>query len=115
MFTSSINRKKISYFKKRGIKIISFNLLKSKEDFKKLFLILKKIGYSRILIESGLTLLNFLIKNKFLNNIYIFRSSSILKNFGINYSSPKIIKKINLKNPINVNLFGDKLYKEKLK
>ena len=33
---------------------------------------------------------------------------------GINYSSSKIIKKINLKNLINVNLFGDKLYKVKI-
>ena len=115
LFTSSTNRKKISYIKKRGIKVITTNLLKNKENFKKLFLILKKIGYSRILVESGLTFLNFLIKNKFLNNIYIFRSSSSLKKFGINYSSPKVIKKINLKNLINVNLFGDKLYKEKLK
>ena len=66
-------------------------------------------------MESGLTLLNFLIKNKLLNNIYIFRSASALRKLGINYSNSNIIKKINLKNLINVNLFGDKLYKEKLK
>jgi len=115
LFTHSKNKKKILYFKKKGIKIISNNLLEDKKDFKNLFLILKKRGYTRIFVESGLTLINFLIKNKFLNNIYIFRSSSSLKKFGINYSSSNIIKKINLKNIINVNLFGDKLYKEKLK
>ena len=79
------------------------------------FLILKNKGYSRIFVESGLTFINFLIKNKFLNNIYIFRSKNSLKKLGINYSSSNIIKKINLKNAINVNLFGDKIYKERLK
>jgi len=115
LFTCSGNKKKILYLKKRGIKVILVSSLKEKKDFKNLFLILKKKGYSRILIESGLTLTNFLIKNKFLNNIYIFRSNSNLKKLGINYSSCNIIKKINLKNIVNVNLFGDKLYKEKLK
>jgi len=115
LFTCSKNKKKILYLKKRGIKVTSISSLKNTKDFKNLFLILKKRGYSRIFVETGLTLLNFLIKNKFLNNIYIFRSNSSLKKFGTNYSSSNIIKKINLKNIINVNLFGDKLYKEKLK
>ncbi len=91
------------------------NSLKNKKDFKDFFLILKKRGYSRIFIESGLTFLNFLIKNKLLNNIYIFKSNNRLNKLGINYSNSNIIKKIILKNLINVNLFGDKLYKEKLK
>ena len=115
LFTCSKNNKKIMHLKKRGIKVIYIRSLEEKKDFKNLFLILKKKGYSRIFIESGLTLINFLIKNKFLNNIYIFRSNNTLKKLGINYSSPGTIKKINLKNKINVNLFGDKLYKEKLK
>ena len=114
MFYSGIILR-ISYFRKKGIKVTQVNSLKNKNDFKNLFLILKKKGYSRIFVESGLTFLNFLIRNKFLSNIYIFRSSNILKKFGTNYSSSSIIKKINLKNLINVNLFGDKLYKEKLR
>ena len=115
LFTSSKNKKKIYNFKKRGIKVNIISSLKNKKDFKDFFLILKKRGYSRIFIESGLTFLNFLIKNKFLNNIYIFKSNNRLNKLGINYSNSNIIKKIILKNLINVNLFGDKLYKEKLK
>ena len=115
LFTCSKNKNKILYFKKKGIKVTLINSLKNKNDFKNLFLNLKKRGYSRIFVESGLTLLNFLIKNKLLNNIYIFRSASALRKLGINYSNSNINKKINLKNLINVNLFGDKLYKEKLK
>ena len=89
------------------------NKLNSYEDFKILFLKLK-IKYSRILIEAGLNLTNFLIKNRLIKNIFIFRSNYNLKNQGFNNSSPNIIKKIKLKNQINVNLFGDKIYKEKL-
>ena len=71
--------------------------------------------YSRILIESGLTFMNFLIKNKFMNNLYIFKTLQKLKQNGINYSRSNLIKKIKLNNKINVNLYGDELYKERLK
>ena len=115
LFTSSTNRNKIFYFKKKGIKVIKLQFLKNSKDFKKLFLILKKMKYSRILIESGLTFMNFLIKNKFMNNLYIFKTLQKLKQNGINYSRSNLIKKIKLNNKINVNLYGDELYKERLK
>ena len=112
--TSSNNKNKISYLKSKGIKFIKINSLKNRDDFSELFFLLKKKGYSRIFVEAGLTFINFLIKNKFLKNIYIFKSNKNLKRNGINYSSPNIIKKIYLQNLVKVNLFGDKLYKEKL-
>ena len=73
------------------------------------------MGYHRIFVETGLTFLNFLIKNKFLKSIYIFKSSTYLKKLGFNLPKSNLLKKIALKNQINVNLFGDKLYKENLK
>ena len=112
LFTCSNNNKKILYFKKKGIRIFQIKSLKNNEDFRNLFLILRNQGYSRIFVETGLTLLNFLIKNKFLNSIYVFRSQNSIKKLGTNFSSSNIIKKIILKNSINVNLFGDKIYKE---
>ena len=115
LFTCFNNRKKISFLKRKGIKVYMLNSLNEKKDMNTLFFILKKKGYSRILIESGLTLINFLLINKFLKFIYIFKSNSKLGKYGLNYSSPRYIKKINLKNLIKVNLFGDKLYREKLK
>ena len=115
LFTCSDNKRKILYLRKKGIKVFQINSLTSKNDFYRLFLTLKNKGYSRIFVESGLTFLNFLIKNKFLKNIYLFKSHNSLKKRGTNYSSSNTIKKINLKNPINVNLFGDKLYKERIK
>ena len=115
LYTSSTNSKKISYFKKKGIKIIYTKSLKSKKDFENFFIDLKKQGYSRIFVESGLTFINFLINNNFLNYIYVFKSKINLKKNGINYSSSATLKKITLKNMIKVNLYDDKLYMEKLK
>ena len=42
-------------YKKNGFKIILVNQLKSKKDFNLLFKKIYKIGYSRVLIETGLT------------------------------------------------------------
>ena len=75
---------------------------------------LKSLNYSRIFVESGLTFLNFLIKNKFINNIYLFKTNKNLNNLGINFSSPALIKRLILKNKINVNLDTDTLYKVNL-
>ena len=115
LFTCIKKNKKISYFKRKGIKIIFFNSLKNKEDFNNLFMYLKKINFTRVFVESGLTLINFLIKYKFLKNIYIFKSNYKLNKQGINYSNSNKLKKISLNNKINVNLFEDELFKEKLK
>ena len=115
LFTCSNNKKRITYFKKKGIKVYKIRSLKTKIDYNNIFLFLKRMKYSRIFVESGLTLINFLIKNEFLNNIYIFKSNKNLNKYGLNYSSPNILKKIYLTNLIKVNLLGDKLYKEQLK
>ena len=89
--------------------------MKTLNDFKNILLSARKLGFSRILIESGLTFVNFLLKGKFLENLYIFKTNHNLKNKGINYSSPKIIKGLNFKNKIKVNLFDDSLFKIRLK
>ena len=87
------------------------------QDYKKIFDVLKKRGYSRFFVEAGLTFLNFLMDQKIVNNLYIFKTNYKLKNNGKNYSSNSILKKIVLKknSRIKVNLFGDKLYKVALK
>ena len=68
------------------------------------------MGYSRLLVESGLTFLNSLIKNKIIHNLYIFKSNKKLGKDGKNNSSLNYIKKLKRK-LINVNLNDDKLYK----
>ena len=94
--TSILNSKKISSFKKRRIRIIHIKSLKNKNDFINLFKILKKYGYNRILIESGLIFLNVLLKNRLINNLYIFQSPIKLGSKGKNNCSNKTIKKTNI-------------------
>ena len=85
--------------------------MKEKFDFISLFKMLRKYGYNRILVESGLKFLNTLIKNKLIFNLYIFQSSKKLEKLGSNNSTTRYIKKMNFNNKINVNLNGDKLYR----
>ena len=114
-FTTNNNQKKISFLKKNNIKVYILKSLNNYNYFFSFFLLLKKIKYNRIFIETGLTFLNFLIKKRFINYIYLFKSNIKLKKNGLNYSSNSLIKKIKLKNKIKVYLEGDVLYKERLK
>jgi diaminohydroxyphosphoribosylaminopyrimidine deaminase/5-amino-6-(5-phosphoribosylamino)uracil reductase len=115
VFTTSQNKKKINFLKKKGLKIYILKYLNNSKDYKFFFNELKKLQYSRILVETGLTFVNFLIKNKFLHNLFIFKSNNLLKKNGINYANNSQIRSIRLINRINVNLLGDNLYKIKLK
>ena len=70
------------------------------------------MGYCRVLFETGLTFLNSLLKNKLINNLYVFQSNNLLKNNGKNNSSPKFLKKIKISKKIKVNLNNDNIYKK---
>ena len=109
--TTSNNKNKIKYFKKKGFRIIIFKSLKTAKDFKKVLMYLKKKRFHRILLESGLGLLNFFIKNKFVNSLYLFKSNNKLNSNGKNNYSNKIIKRYNFKKKIKVYLYGDELFK----
>ena len=110
LITLSNNLKKKNFLKKKGFKMITIKSLKNKNDFISLLKNIYKMGYSRLLVESGLTFLNSLIKNKIIHNLYIFKSNKKLGKDGKNNSSLNYIKKLKLK-LINVNLNDDKLYK----
>ncbi len=115
IFTSSGNKKKISFFKKKKIKIIRIKSLKSKKDFHFFFKKVFKIGKTRILIESGLIFLNELLRFKLINDLYLFRSAEKLKNLGYNNTRIKYLNRYSFKDLINVNLKGDKLFKIRIK
>ena len=74
-----------------------------------------KIGKGRVLIESGLVFLNQLFRHKLINNLYLFRSSKFLYSNGYNNQSINFIKKLKIKNKINVNLENDDLFKVRIK
>jgi len=115
IFTASKNTKKINFFKRKSIKVVILKSLTSRSDFEFFFRYLKKLKYSRIFFECGITLLNFLLYKRFLNNLYIFKSDKKLLSSGFNNSSSRLIRNIKLKRSIKVNLKGDNLYKIKFK
>ena len=115
IFTTSNNKKKINYFKKKGIKIIQINRLDKKKDFINLFKNIFDNSKRRILIETGLTFLNKLLKFGLIYNLYIFKSNKKLKGNGYNNSIPNQIKRFKIKKKINVNLENDDFYKIKVK
>ena len=111
LITLKENDKKLSRYKRLGFKFILVNSLECKKDFIKLYEMIYKLGYTRILVESGLTFLNYLIENKIVNKLYIFKTNSNLGKNGKNNDTIKYIKK-NLSKPVTINLNGDKLFKK---
>ena len=111
LVTSKTKSKKALVYKKMGYKIILVNQLTSKNDFYLFYKKIYKMGYSRILIEAGLTFLNNLLKNKLINNLYIFKSDHKLGKNGKNKSSSKPLMNISPK-LLTINLDGDKLLKK---
>ena len=69
------------------------------------------MGYSRVLVESGLTFLNNLIKNRLIDDLYIFKTNYNLKKKGKNNATLKYLKNVSSKQ-ISINLGNDKLYKK---
>ena len=101
IFYNKKNKKKINILSKFKIKCFFIEL--NKERNLDLSLILKKIsnfGYARILVEAGLEMNNSLLKDKLINEIYLFKS-----NKKISSSGQKSIKKILLNNKISKKKF----------
>ena len=111
LITHKINLKKAQIYKKKGYKLIYINSLVNRNDFKSLYKKIYKMGYSRVLVESGLTFLNNLIKNRLVDDLYIFKTNLNLKKKGKNNTTFKYLKSISSK-PISINLDNDKLYKK---
>tara|TARA_A100001015_G_scaffold313421_1_gene420622 strand:- start:575 stop:1648 length:1074 start_codon:yes stop_codon:yes gene_type:complete len=111
LITNKDNFNKTLVYKKMGYKIIFINKLEDKNDFNSLCKKIYKKGYSRMLVESGLTFLNSLIKNKMIHDFYIFKSEKNLGKYGKNNDTSNYIKKIHPK-LLTINLNGDKLLKK---
>ena len=114
LLTTSNDVKKISFFKKKKIKIIKINSLSTKNNFLDFFRKLFQIGKRRVLIESGLIFLNQLLKMNLVNNVYVFKSNTKLKSNGYNNSKKNLIKNLKILKKINVNLNNDTLLKARI-
>jgi diaminohydroxyphosphoribosylaminopyrimidine deaminase/5-amino-6-(5-phosphoribosylamino)uracil reductase len=111
LITYKKNINNTQFYKNKGYKIILIDSLIDKKDFVLLYKKIYKLGYSRILIETGLTFLNSLVENRLVNDLYIFKSNNNLKKNGKNNSTLKHLKNISPK-LIPINLKDDKLYKK---
>ena len=107
--TNKSNLKKVKSYRKKGFKFVFINALKDKKDFILLYKKIYKLGYSRVLLEAGLIFLNTVVKNKLINNLYLFKSIKNLRKTGKNNISSNFLKKIRFK-PISINLNDDKLF-----
>ena len=111
VFYKKADKERILIFKKKGIQLISSNLLKNENfDIK---LVLKKLyilGCRNLLIEGGNDLSKNIIKNKLFNQFYLFKS---LKNLSklVAYKTFNCFKdlsqKYKNKNKINTQLGKD--------
>ncbi len=111
LITSKININKSLTYKRLGYKIILINQLKVKNDFILLFKKIYRLGYSRMMIESGLTFLNNLLKNQIIHELYIFKSKQTLGKNGKNNNTSNLIKKT-YPDLLTINLNGDNLFKK---
>ncbi len=111
LITGKNNSKKSLVYKKLGYKIIFINKLKDKNDFNSLYRKIYKMGYSRMLVETGLTFLNNLIKKKLIHELYIFKSNKKLGKNGKNNDTSNYLKRIHPK-LLTINLNGDILFKK---
>jgi diaminohydroxyphosphoribosylaminopyrimidine deaminase/5-amino-6-(5-phosphoribosylamino)uracil reductase len=111
------NVSKEKFFRNKGVKVIKITQINFHiTNLKNIFYEIKKLGFSRILVESGVTFLDQLFKHKLIKNFYLFKSSVNLGLKGYNNSKPVHLKKISFlkKNKIKVNLKDDSLYKVKI-
>ena len=111
LITTKDHSSKTLVYRKLGYKFIFIKKLKNKNDFRLLYKKIYKMGYSRLFIEAGLTFLNNLIKNKLINDLYIFMSQKKLGNNGKNNHQISYLKNIRPK-LLTINLNGDKLLKK---
>ena len=113
--TMSNNKKKIQFLKNKKLKIISINDLKNNHDFKILTKKFFNLGFRRILVESGLIFLEELLKQKLINNLFIFQSNKKLSKNGFKKFKTNNVLSFKFREQIKVNLDEDKLFKIKVK
>ena len=112
IFHSSKDKKKLRYFKLRGIRL-SYTDLDSNNnvDLKKVFLKAYSYGIGSIIIEGGKALTKSILKDKLINEFYLFKSKKNLGKLGKNkvYDFKKIINFLKKKENIETFLDGEKI------
>ena len=112
IFHSTKDKKKLRYFNLKGIRL-SYTDLDSNNniDLNKVFLKAYSLGIGSIIIEGGKSLTKSVLKDKLINEFYLFKSKNKLGNLGKNKFSnfKKIINFLKRKENIETFLDGDKI------
>jgi diaminohydroxyphosphoribosylaminopyrimidine deaminase/5-amino-6-(5-phosphoribosylamino)uracil reductase len=118
IFYNKANKKKVLFFKKKGIQLIKTNLLKNKNfDIESIFRKIYILGCRNLLVEGGNDLSKSIIKKKLFNQFYLFKSPKSLSKL-VAYKDFSCFKdlsqKYKSKNKINTLLGKDSitLYKK---
>ena len=118
IFYNKANKKKVLFFKKKGIQLIKTNLLKNKNfDIESIFRKIYILGCRNLLVEGGNDLSKSIIKKKLFNQFYLFKSPKSLSKLvaykGFNCFKD-LSQKYKSKNKINTLLGKDSitLYKK---
>ena len=112
ILTRKQDKAKEKFFKSKKIKIIKIKDNKKFFSYKNIFMKLKKIGFARILCEAGFYTTRALLKENLVYNLYVFSSAYRIRKSGRNSFKSLLSKaKFKEKEKININLFGEKLYK----
>ena len=112
IFHSAKDKKKLRYFKLRGIKLIYIELDSNNNiNLKKVFLKAYSMGIGSIIIEGGKILTKSLLKDKLINEFYLFISKKKLGKLGKNniFDYKKKIYFLKKKEIIETFLDGDKI------
>ena len=85
IFHHSKAKKKIDYIKSKGVKLYYVDLdVSGRLNVKKIFSKAYSFGISSIIVEGGKSLTRALLKNKLINEFYLFKSNKNLKKLGHN-------------------------------
>ncbi len=85
IFHHSKDKKKINYIKSKGVKLYYVDLdVNGRLNLKKIFFKAYNFGISTIIVEGGKSLTRVLLKNKLINEFYLFKSNKNLKKLGNN-------------------------------
>ena len=118
IFYNKINDKKIKLLKKLKIRIYKISLNENGNlDLRKALIKARNLGFSRILLESGIKLTSSFLKANLVDDFKLFISNEKIGKFGLGSIRKYYLRYVRNKKFTNVqvNLFGEKLISYKIK
>lgn len=115
---NKMNRRKIKILKDQKVNLFKIPLDNENNlDLVKSLKKIKEFGYSRVLLESGVKLIENFLKNDLIDEFKLFATKKNLKSNGMKSFKNNLLKYLNKKSKKveKINLFNDRLITYKLK